>query len=41
MRAIVRYLKNQYLLQKIDEFYLNNLVSLNRITEEEKEIIIS
>ena len=39
MRALVRYLRNQYLLQKIDELYLLNLVDANKITLEEKNII--
>ena len=39
MRAIVRYLKSQWQLNKIDEAYLDNLVALNKITGEEKLLI--
>lgn len=39
MRALVKYLRNQYLLQKIDELYLLNLVDANKITLEEKNYI--
>jgi len=41
MRALVRYLRNQYLLQKIDELYLLNLVEANKITLEEKTYILT
>lgn len=41
MRALIKYLRNQYLLQKIDEHYLNNLVSLSKITANEKSFIIT
>lgn len=35
------FLKIQYLLKNIDEEYLNKMVQKERITEEEKEKIIS
>lgn len=35
------FLKIQYLLKNIDEEYLNKMVQKERITEEEKERIIS
>lgn len=41
MRPLVKYLKNQYLLGKIDLAYLENLVTINKITNEELQVITS
>ena len=37
---MVRFLKLQYQMGKIDEEYLNRLVEIGRITEEEKTEIM-
>ena len=37
---MVRFLKIQYQMGKIDETYLSHLVEIGRITEEEKAEII-
>lgn len=38
---MLRFLKLQYQMGKIDEAYLNHLVEIGRITEEEKAEIIA
>lgn len=35
------FLKNMWIMRRIDEIYLSNQVSKNRITEDEKSIILS
>lgn len=35
------FLLNMYLMDKIDENYLNEMVKRNRITEKEKEMILA
>lgn len=40
MRPLVKYLKNQFLLNKIDIAYLENLVTLGKITSTERDLII-
>ena len=37
---MLRFLKLQYQMRKIDEVYLNRLVEIGRITEEEKAEIM-
>ena len=37
---MIRFLKLQYQIGKIDESYLNNLVEIGRISEEEKAEIM-
>jgi len=38
---MIRFLKLQFQMGKIDEAYLNNLVEIGRITESEKVEIIT
>ena len=38
---MIRFLKLQYQMGKIDETYLNHLVEIGRITESEKAEIIT
>ena len=38
---MIRFLKLQYQMGKIDEVYLENLVAMGRITEEEKDSILA
>lgn len=35
------FLLNMYIMGKIDEYYLTEMVKKNRITEKEKEMILS
>ena len=35
------FLLNMWIMRRIDEAYLTAMISLNRITEEEKQMILS
>ena len=35
------FLLNMWIMKRIDEAYLTTMVNLNRITEEEKQIILA
>ncbi len=35
------FLLNMWVMKRIDEIYLTQMVALNRITEEEKQMIIA
>jgi hypothetical protein len=35
------FLLNMWIMKRIDEVYLTTMVSLNRITEEEKQMILA
>ena len=35
------FLLNMWIMRRIDEAYLTTMVSLNRITEEEKQMILA
>ena len=35
------FLLNMWIMKRIDEAYLTTMVSLNRITEEEKQMILA
>lgn len=38
---MIQFLKLQYQMGKIDEVYLDNIVAIGRITEEEKDRILA
>lgn len=38
---IYGFLLNMWIIKRIDEIYLTQMVALNRITEEEKQMILA
>ena len=38
---IYGFLLNMWIMKRIDEIYLTQMVALNRITEEEKQMILA